>query len=131
VLAREGKSEASAGVRIGRPMSRERFLFRTPTLVDTAEGKTGEARFRERPPVRHGRRPWHVRKLSVFREPGLSEGSGGHGDTLLNPLTDNLIAAEVVLADGRIIVADANDEEEFFGVRPEVDPIRGTTDRWN
>jgi hypothetical protein len=45
-------------------------------------------------------------------------GHGGHGDTLLNPLTDNLIAAEVVLADGRIIVADANDEEEFFGVRP-------------
>jgi hypothetical protein len=38
--------------------------------VVTAEGKTGEARFRERPPVRRGRRPWHVRKPSVFREPG-------------------------------------------------------------
>src|SRR5258708_1093655 len=42
----------------------------------------------------------------------------GYVDTLLNPLTDSLIAAEVVLADGRIIVADANDEEELFGVRP-------------
>jgi hypothetical protein len=37
----------------------------------------------------------------------------GYGDTLLNPLTAISLQAEVVLADGRIIVADANDEEAY------------------
>jgi hypothetical protein len=70
-FVREGKPEASVGARIGQPSSCERStLIPDADAVVRAEGETGEARFRERPPIRRGRRTWHVRKLSVFREPG-------------------------------------------------------------
>ncbi len=68
VSAREGRGEASAGVRIGQPSSRER-LNRDADAVDTAEGKTGARVNASASTVPRGRRPWHVRKL-LAREPG-------------------------------------------------------------
>ena len=41
MLVREGKSEASAGVRIGQPLSRERYLFRMPTPLTLRKAKQG------------------------------------------------------------------------------------------
>jgi hypothetical protein len=49
-FVREGTSKASAGVRIGQPLSRESKIIPDADAVDAAEGKTGEARHRERPP---------------------------------------------------------------------------------
>ena len=65
---REGRGEASAGVRIGQPSSRER-RNRDADAVDTAEGKMGVRVNASASTVPRGRRPWHVRKLLV-REPG-------------------------------------------------------------
>ena len=45
VLVREGKSEASAGVRIGPPLSRERYLFRMPTPLTLRKAKQGRRGF--------------------------------------------------------------------------------------
>jgi hypothetical protein len=66
--AREGRGEASAGVRIGQPLSRESPNWDADAVI-IAEGKT-EARVNaSASTVPRGRRPWHVRKLLV-REPG-------------------------------------------------------------
>ena len=56
VVGREAGGEASAGVRIGQPLSRER-INRDADAVVTAEGKTG---MRVNASA-YGRRPWHVR----------------------------------------------------------------------
>ena len=48
-FVREGRSEASVGVRMGQPLSRESEIIPDADAVDAAEGKTGEARHRERP----------------------------------------------------------------------------------
>ena len=45
MLVREGKSEASAGVRIGQPLSRVRYLFRTPTPLTLRKAKQGRRGF--------------------------------------------------------------------------------------
>ena len=45
VLVREGKSEASAGVRIGQPLSRVRYLFRMPTPLTLRKAKQGRRGF--------------------------------------------------------------------------------------
>ena len=47
VCVREGAGEASVGVRIGQPSSRERY-FLGADAFDPAEGNTGGARNRER-----------------------------------------------------------------------------------
>ena len=49
VGTREGAGEASVGERIGQPWSRESEIIPDADAVDAAEGKTGEARHRERP----------------------------------------------------------------------------------
>jgi hypothetical protein len=71
VLVRECKSEASAGVRIGQPLSRVRYLFRMPTPLTLRKAKQGRRGFasalRSGVVIDH----WHVRKLSVLREPGV------------------------------------------------------------
>ena len=55
--AREGRGEASAGVRIGQPSSRER-LNRDADAVDTAEGETGAHANADASTVPRGRRPY-------------------------------------------------------------------------
>jgi hypothetical protein len=67
-FAREGRGEASAGVRIGQPSSRE-IRNRDADAVDTAEGEMGACVNASASTVPRGRRPWHVRKL-LAREPG-------------------------------------------------------------
>jgi hypothetical protein len=66
--AREGRGEASVGVRIGQPLSRESPNWDADAVI-VAEGKTGTRVNASASTVPRGRRPWHVRKLPA-REPG-------------------------------------------------------------
>ena len=68
-VVREGGGEASVGVRIGQPLSRERTVVPGADAVLTAEGNTGGRDIASARSTRRGRRPWHVRMLPV-REPG-------------------------------------------------------------
>ena len=70
VSVREGRGEASAGERIGQPLSRESYISRAPTALSSRKANTA-GRVILRAPVltRRGLRPWHVRKVLV-REPG-------------------------------------------------------------
>jgi hypothetical protein len=75
--AREGVGEASAGVRMGQPLSHEMLIFPGADAVMRAEGNTNRRATASAWPTRRGLRPWHVRKLFV-REPGdLMAGQGG------------------------------------------------------
>jgi hypothetical protein len=66
---REDVGEASAGERIGQPLSRESDLTQGADAVSFAEGNiAGHDSASVRSTLR-GLRPWHVRKLLV-REPG-------------------------------------------------------------
>jgi hypothetical protein len=66
---REDTGEASAGERIGQPLSRESDLARGADAVSFAEGNmSGHVSASVRSTLR-GLRPWHVRKLFA-REPG-------------------------------------------------------------
>ena len=64
----EGVGEASAGVRAGQPLSRERTLPDADAVV-VAEGETDERVSASARPVRRGLRTWHARMFLV-REPG-------------------------------------------------------------
>jgi hypothetical protein len=69
VVVRKGAIEASAGERIGQPLSRERNFTsssRRPRVSGRQQGRYAKASVCS---ARRGRRPWHVRKLFV-REPG-------------------------------------------------------------
>ena len=68
-VAREGGGEASVGVRIGQPLSRERTVAPGADAVLMAEGDTVGRDSASACSTRRGRRPWHVRMLPV-REPG-------------------------------------------------------------
>ena len=68
-VAREGGGEASVGVRIGQPLSRERTAVPGADAVLMAEGDMGGRVSASARSTRRGRRPWHVRMLPV-REPG-------------------------------------------------------------
>lgn len=67
--AREDVGEASAGERIGQPLSHERIDIPGADAVQVAEGNTSERAIASARMTRRGRRPWHVRTLLV-REPG-------------------------------------------------------------
>jgi hypothetical protein len=69
VVVREGKGEASAGDRIGQPLSRERTSSRDADGVIQSEGNTDGRAIASARTARRGRRPWHVRTL-LAREPG-------------------------------------------------------------
>ena len=69
VCAREGAGEASAGERIGQPLSRESQIIPGADVLIPTEGDMAERDNGSVPTARRGRRPWHVRKLFV-REPG-------------------------------------------------------------
>ena len=66
---REDGGEASAGVRIGQPSSRESVVFPEADVFGNTEGNMGSAISRALFPLRRGQRPWHVWKLFA-REPG-------------------------------------------------------------
>ena len=66
---REGVGEASAGERIGQPLSRESDLAQGADAVSYAEGNMAWHVIASVQPTLRGLRPWHVRKLLV-REPG-------------------------------------------------------------
>ena len=68
-VVREGGGEASAGVRIGQPLSRERTVVPGADAVLMAEGDTNGRVNASTRSTRRGRRPWHVRMLPA-REPG-------------------------------------------------------------
>ena len=73
---REDIGEASAGDRIGQPLSREIILLGADA-VNKAEGDTDGRATASAQPARRGRRPWHVRTLFA-REPGdLMSGQSG------------------------------------------------------
>ena len=66
---REGVGEASAGERIGQPLSHDRTMIPGADAVQYAEGNTSERTIASALVTRRGRRTWHVRTLFV-REPG-------------------------------------------------------------
>ena len=66
---REDVGEASAGVRIGQPWSRESNQIPGADAVMGAEGNMDGRVIASAWPTRRGHRPWHVRTLLV-REPG-------------------------------------------------------------
>ena len=66
---REGVGEASAGERIGQPLSRENLSNPGADVFDITEGNMDGRVSASARPTRRGRRPWHVWKLFA-REPG-------------------------------------------------------------
>ncbi len=66
---REGAGEASAGERIGQPLSRENHISPGADAFDCAEGHMGGGVTASARSTRRGLRPWHVRTL-LAREPG-------------------------------------------------------------
>jgi hypothetical protein len=69
VVIREDAGEASAGERIGQPLSRESLIVPGADGVILSEGNTDRRVIASVFPARRGRRPWHVWKL-LGREPG-------------------------------------------------------------
>jgi hypothetical protein len=68
-VVREGGREALTGERIGQAIEPRKDLILGADVLTEAEGNMdGHANASARP-ARRGRRPWHVRTLSV-REPG-------------------------------------------------------------
>jgi len=68
VVAREDGSEASAGERIGQPLSRESARVSGADAVSGAEGNMAGRVSASARSTRRGRRHWHVRTL-LEREP--------------------------------------------------------------
>ncbi len=66
---REDVGEASAGVHIGQPLSRDSLLISGADAFQTAEGNMSGRASASAPTPRRGRRPWHVCTLHA-REPG-------------------------------------------------------------
>ena len=66
---REDMGEASAGVRVGQPLSHENGLVPGADAVTLAEGHTTGRDIASAQAVRRGLRHWHIRML-LAREPG-------------------------------------------------------------
>jgi hypothetical protein len=66
---REDIGEASAGDRIGQPLSREIDVILGAGAVPLAEGNMDGCAIASARPARRGLRPWHVQTLLVH-EPG-------------------------------------------------------------
>jgi len=69
VYLREEAGEASVGVRIGQPLSRENWNFLGADAFDNAEGNMVVRAIASVRTARRGRRTWHVQTLFA-REPG-------------------------------------------------------------
>ncbi len=76
-VAREGGGEASVGVRIGQPLSRERTVVPGADAVLMAEGNMGGRAIASARATRRGRRPWHVSTLLVRELGDLTVGQEG------------------------------------------------------
>ena len=75
---REGNGEASAGERIGQPLSRESLIIPGAHVVIFMEGNTDGRDNASAQTARRGLRHWHVRTLFA-REPGaLMVGQNQH-----------------------------------------------------
>ena len=81
VAVREGGSEASAGERIGQPLSHERYSPREADAVRRAEGN------------RVGRVNASARPLGVVRDPGMC-GRSLHGNREISRSTDGHVAPQ-------------------------------------
>ena len=68
---REDAGEASAGVRIGQPLSRETVLIPSADAVCLSEGYMDGRVIASARPTRRGLRHWHVQKLLVWEPGGL------------------------------------------------------------
>ena len=66
---REGVGEASAGERIGQPLSHDRTLIPGADTVTSVEGNIDGRASASARRARRGRRTWHVHTL-LAREPG-------------------------------------------------------------
>ena len=75
---REDIGEASAGERIGQPLSRESDKAQGADAVSHAESNMGGHVSASARPALRGLRPWHVRTLLV-REPGDLQLDHWHG----------------------------------------------------
>ena len=64
-VLREDDCEASAGERIGQPLSRETVINLGADVVYSTEGKTDRCVTASACRTRRGLRPWHVRTLLV------------------------------------------------------------------
>jgi hypothetical protein len=69
VVTCESGGEASAGERIGQPLSHDSHFISGADAVKRAEGNTSGRAIASVRSARRGRRPWHVSKL-LGREPG-------------------------------------------------------------
>ena len=67
--AREDVAEASAGVRVGQPLSHDIVFVPGADTVQTVEGNTSQRAIASAARTRRGRRTWHARTL-LDREPG-------------------------------------------------------------
>ena len=74
VGVREDDGEASAGERIGQPLSRENLKLPGADVFVITEGNTDGRVNASVCPTRRGRRTWHVRKLFVWEPGGLGIG---------------------------------------------------------
>ena len=63
--------EASAGERIGQPLSRENKIVPGADVLINAEGNMDAGIIASARPTRRGRRPWHVWKLFARESGGL------------------------------------------------------------
>jgi hypothetical protein len=68
-VCREAQREALTGVRVGQPLSRERFKTQGADAVTKVEGNTDRRDSASACTALRGLRPWHARKL-LEREPG-------------------------------------------------------------
>ena len=69
VGTREGMGEASVGVRVGQPLSREKGLVLSADAVTLVEGNMPVRGIASAQAAQRGLRTWHIRKLLVW-EPG-------------------------------------------------------------
>ena len=74
---REDTGEASAGDRIGQPLSREIDVILGADAVPLAEGNTNGRAIASARPAQRGLRPWHVRTLLARESGDLMPDQGG------------------------------------------------------
>ena len=77
VVGREDDNEASAGERIGQPLSRESAKVSGADAVSDAEGNMDGRVNASARTTRRGRRHWHVRTLFVREPRDLMVDQGG------------------------------------------------------
>jgi hypothetical protein len=85
VVAREGEDEASAGERIGQPLSCEISVNSGADAITEAESNIGRGANASPILARRGQRPWHVRTLLVWEPDFLPIVKGESGGAVTPP----------------------------------------------